>query len=182
VKGIGGFRARIVVANMTPTGTGLPDGRSNVVSGSFEVFAVSELPRLRQALVARYGIDVGVDSFAAAAAWAWENWSRLDEIDHKVAYLYRVAQSSQRSMRTWQKRTVLRFPVESGAPDSTSSVDLGMVIGALPDNQRICVLLVHAHRWTYAEVAALLNVSVEAVTNHVHRGTSRLRKLLKEEA
>ncbi len=81
----------------------------------------------------------------------------------------------------WRKRTTTTFPPETATADRTGGVDLGLVLAKLPDNQRICVLLVHAHSWPYAEVAKLLDISVDAVTNHVHRGTKRLRKLLKED-
>ncbi len=186
VKERGDFDALIVVGNLSATTSSVRRSQQThalhtVMDLSFETFAVTALPRLRQALIARYGMDVGADSFAAATAWAWENWERLQGIENKVAYLYRVAQSSQRSTRMWQKRTTTRFPNESSSPDCTASVDLGILVSALPDKQRICVLLVHAHNWTYAEVAALLNMRVDAVNNHVHRGTLRLRKLVKEE-
>jgi DNA-directed RNA polymerase specialized sigma24 family protein len=150
-------------------------------TGAVELFVLTEYPALRQALVARYGVEAGSDAAAAALAWAWENWLRLETVDNVVAYLYRVAQSSQRSNWTWRRRTTARFPTEARAGDDTAAVDLGLVVGTLPDRQRVCVLLVHAHGWSYADVALLLDISVDAVTNHVHRGTKRLRKLLQEE-
>jgi RNA polymerase sigma factor (sigma-70 family) len=48
--------------------------------------------------------------------------------------------------------------------------------------QRVAVVLVHSHGWTYAEVAEVLDVSLDAVRNHVHRGLRRLRHILKDES
>jgi DNA-directed RNA polymerase specialized sigma24 family protein len=42
------------------------------------------------------------------------------------------------------------------------------------------VLLVHGYGFTYREVVDLLHVSEAAVTNHIHRGLTRLRSLLEE--
>lgn len=147
----------------------------------FDDFVTKEIAHLRQALVARYGIDVGNDATSAAVEWAWEHWDQLRQIDRPVAYLYRVAQSSQRTTWAWRKRTTTSFPTEACAPDRTSAVDLGLVLAKLPDKQRICVLLIHAHSWPYSDVAELLGIGVDAVNNHVHRGTKRLRILLKED-
>jgi DNA-directed RNA polymerase specialized sigma24 family protein len=151
-----------------------------VARDAFETFVRTDIPRLRQALLARYGPDLGGDSLSAATAWAWENWTELSAMANRVGYLFRVAQSSQRPTWAWRRRTLLAFPAEHGVPDRTSSVDLGMAISSLSERQRVCVLLVHAHSWTYAEVAGLLAISEEAVTNHVHRGKARMRKLLEE--
>ena len=52
---------------------------------------------------------------------------------------------------------------------------LQMLAGLKPD-QRVCVLLVHAFGWTYAEVAELLGVTRSVVNHHVHRGLTHLRR------
>ncbi len=136
---------------------------------------------LRQALVAKYGIDLGLDATANALGWAWEHRDELHLFNNPIGYLYRVGQSSLRPQLAWRQRRQLNFPLErSSGSDAFAAVDLGQVVARLNEKQRICVLLVHAHGWTYREVAELLGIKSEAVTNHVHRGTARLRKLLKE--
>ncbi len=140
--------------------------------------------QLRQALVARYGVDMGADATAAALEWAWKNRNDLEALENPVGFLYRVGQSSMRPQFAWLQRRALRFPserVDRGAPDAHQAADLGDVLDRLPDLQRVCVLLVHAHSWPYGDVAVVLGISVAAVNNHVHRGTARLRLLLKEE-
>ncbi len=44
----------------------------------------------------------------------------------------------------------------------------------------MAVLLVHAHGWSYAEVADVLDIRVSAVRNHVHRGLTKLRTHLEQ--
>lgn len=148
---------------------------------AFARFVSEHELRLRQALVARYGVTVGRDATAAALAWAWENWSVAKTFSNPVGYLFRVGQSSTRAQRTWTKRTTRTFPREQSSQDGTLAVDLGQLLAALPDAQRLCVLLVHGHRWSYKEVAELLDINLSSVRNHVHRGTKRLRKTLGED-
>ncbi|WP_395154901.1 RNA polymerase sigma factor [Ilumatobacter sp.] len=51
---------------------------------------------------------------------------------------------------------------------------------SLTEPQRVSVLLVHGHRYTYDEVAQILGVSAAIVRNHVHRGLRGLRTQLRE--
>jgi DNA-directed RNA polymerase specialized sigma24 family protein len=147
----------------------------------FQEFAETAEPQLCQALVARYGVDVGHDATAAAMLFAWEHWAAICELRCPTAYLFRVGQSSTRRHWAWIKRRSILFPRETPAPSFASSVDLGDVLAMLPATQRVCVVLVHAHGWRYGEVAELLEISVDAVTNHVHRGSKRLRILLEDD-
>src|ERR1700733_16326539 len=62
----------------------------------FEAFVNEIEPRLRRALIATYGFQLGREATADALGWAWEHWDRLDRITNKVAYLYRVGQSTTR--------------------------------------------------------------------------------------
>jgi hypothetical protein len=56
---------------------------------SFTKFARNAEPRLRHALVAAYGPDVGREAAAEAIAYGWENWERLQSMDNPIGYLYR---------------------------------------------------------------------------------------------
>jgi RNA polymerase sigma factor (sigma-70 family) len=142
--------------------------------------ALAEQPKLRQALIARYGLDLGEQAVAAAMAWAWEHRDRLVGMTGLRAYLFRVAQSSMRRSWVWSKRNSAMFPPERAEVDSGSideALDLANLLRKLPQKQRTCVLLVHAHGWSYRDVAELLGVSTDAVNNHTHRGMTTLRKL-----
>ena len=58
--------------------------------------------------------------------------------------------------------------------------DLFLSLGSLSDAERVAVVMVHAHRATYQEVADLLDVPITTVNNLVHRGLNRLRAALEE--
>jgi DNA-directed RNA polymerase specialized sigma24 family protein len=147
--------------------------------------ALRERPKLRQALVARYGVDVGEQAVAAAIAWAWEHQDRLVGVTALRAYLYRVGQSSTRRSWVWASRNSAAFPPETAdntAMPIDTALDLANLLRKLPQKQRTCVLLIYAHGWPYRDVAELLDVSVDAVNNHTHRGMTTLRKLTKNAA
>ena len=136
--------------------------------------------RLRRIMTARYGVEVGGDIHAESMAWAWQNWAKLQAMENPVGYLYRVAQSSARPHHRWLRRTSFpsKFP-ERWHLDEDSS--LFNSLSSLSEAQRVSVLMVHGHQWTYAEVAEALECSVTAVTNHVHRGLATLRRQLESE-
>jgi RNA polymerase sigma factor (sigma-70 family) len=157
--------------------------RPRVVDESAEQFAefvaVDGL-RLRRIMTARYGVEAGGDIHADSVAWAWQNWAKLQAMENPVGYLYRVAQSSARPHHRWLRRTSFpsKFP-ERWHLDEDSS--LFNSLSSLSEAQRVSVLMVHGHQWTYAEVAEALGCSVSAVTNHVHRGLATLRRQLESE-
>ncbi len=66
-------------------------------------------------------------------------------------------------------------PVSSQEP---VDVDLQRALMRLKPEQRVAILLVHAHGHTYAEAAQLLGLPVTSVTNHIQRGLVRLRRLM----
>ena len=65
----------------------------------FERFAEVAAERLRTALVAAYGPDVGADAAAEALAYGWEHWPRLTAMANPAGYLFRVGQSAARRSR-----------------------------------------------------------------------------------
>ncbi len=150
-------------------------GRDRV---AFEQFVATHQARFRDAMVARYGLQQGVDATASAMAYAWEHWERIGVMDRPCAYLFRVAQSSLRPQWRWLQRHSANFPPETGVHDCPHDVDLGVALLRLSEQQRMCVLLIHGYDWSYREVAELSGMTEAAVTNHVARGRTRLRELL----
>jgi DNA-directed RNA polymerase specialized sigma24 family protein len=145
----------------------------------FDAFAQSDGLRLRQGLVARFGLDVGYDVWEDTLAWAWEHRAHVKAMANPVGYLYRVAQSASRPYVRWLNRVVLVASDEAlVANGRVVDLDLVNALGSLRRDQRVAVILVHAYGWSYMEVADLLGVSLAATTNHVHRGLRRLRSLL----
>lgn len=141
----------------------------------FEPFVTEIRTRLQRVLVARYGVQLGVDLTAEVEAWAWENFARLQAMHNPLGYLYRVAQSKARPHLRWNQRAVFPGSVPERSVLDESLVEMHDLLAGLTENQRVCVLLVHAHGWTYPEVAQALEISTAAVGNHVNRGLSRMR-------
>jgi RNA polymerase sigma factor (sigma-70 family) len=130
---------------------------------------------LRRALVAAYGIQVGNDVCADALAWAWEHQQEMNHVSHPVAYLFRVGQSSARRYHRWDRE--VRLPPELGLAEvARDGVGLDEALSALSRRQRAVVVLIHAHGWSYGEVADALGISVASVRNHAHRGMKQLRR------
>jgi DNA-directed RNA polymerase specialized sigma24 family protein len=153
---------------------------SDSLTRDFEAFVDRDGERLRRALVAHYGVDVGAELHADALARAWADWDRVGAMDNAAGYLYRYATSRSRHYRRWARAP--RFP----GPAAVSGADAGLVelllcLGRLSPPQRVAVLLVHAYGASYAEVAEVLGVPVTTVTNHVTRGVARLRKDLHDD-
>jgi DNA-directed RNA polymerase specialized sigma24 family protein len=140
----------------------------------FERFVGHHEPSLRRALTAGYGPDTGREATAAALAYAWEHFERVEAMDRPAGYLFRVGQSSLRSRRE---------PVVFPAPPEDlplSEPALVPALGRLSERQRVCVVLVHGYGWSHQEVADLLGVGVSSVRNHLARGLDHLRTDLGE--
>ena len=105
----------------------------------------------------------------------WERWDRVEPMANRAGYAYRVAQSSSRRHTRWKRGVLLPREDFAGA-HADDGRDIFLSLGALKPLQRTCVVLVHAHGWTYADVAEVLGISIAAVTNHVHRGMRQLRR------
>jgi DNA-directed RNA polymerase specialized sigma24 family protein len=153
------------------------DASAATTAASFEVFIADAQVRLRRALVARYGVQLGVEACAEATAWAWSNRDRLLTMANPVGYLYRVGQTAVRSETRFHRSPL--FPPEASDHD-VPLPDQGLheALTRLTPDQRAAVMLVHAHGYRYAEAADLLDIPVSTLKNHLHRGSRRLRKLL----
>ena len=139
--------------------------------------------RVRRGLVAEFGVEIGSDVAAEAVAWAWEHLDRLAVMTNPAGYLYRVGQLAARRHLRWQRG---RTPFPAGPTWATANVpefDEAMMsaLRMLKSGQRVAVVLVHGYGFSYREVAELLGVSEAAVTNHLHRGLTKLRTILEEE-
>src|SRR5687767_8453908 len=96
-----------------PAGTGVSPDETAGIDG-YELFCTTDAPRLRRLLVAHFGVEVGTETASDALTWAWEHWAELSEVENRVGYLYRVAQSKARRYRRWGRRPT--FPPEAGRP------------------------------------------------------------------
>ena len=141
----------------------------------FERFVRAHEGRLRVALVAAYGAADGRAAAVDALSWAWENWSRLRDMDNPVGYLYRVGQTAARRSRS---RPLPGRMAACDGDDAGLEPELIAALSDLSDQQRVAVLLVHGFGWTIRETAATLEIAPSTVQTHAERGLARLRTAL----
>lgn len=146
------------------------------VAQEFMPFADANRLRLQRALVARYGLEIGVEAAADAMAYAWEHWDRVGAMDNPLGYLWRVAQTSVRRHHRWRRPPELVPEIRDDDP-AADRTELPAALWSLKPDVRVALLLVHGYEWPYQDVAELLGVPLSTVRNHVHRGLRQLRKL-----
>lgn len=145
---------------------------------SFTSFVKETEPRLKLALVAAFGREVGVEATADALLYGWEHWGRIRGMKNPAGYLWTVGRNRARRLAS---RTPKLFT--SVRVDRLPWVEPGLApaLERLSEKQRVSVLLVHGFEWTLAEVADLLGVSISTVQKHTERAMSRLRRSLRIE-
>lgn len=146
----------------------------DTAAASYEIFVDTVGPRLRHALIARYGPEVGAEATAEALAYGWEHWNRVSKMQNPAGWLYRVGQSRSRRFR----RRPVRLPAPSVQHNPTVEPALPAGLMALPDRQRVAVLLVHAFDYTVREAADILDVSPSTVQQNADRALKKLRSRL----
>ena len=141
---------------------------------SFTDFVREAEPRLRQALCAAFGGDVGRESASEALAYGWEHWDRISAMPNPAGYLWGVGRNHARRLR----RPRLTFPVPPS--DNVPWFEPGLLaaLAALSERERVTVMLVHVLEWTFSETAELLGVSKSTVQTQAKRGMAKLRKRL----
>jgi hypothetical protein len=65
---------------------------------TYSSFVVEVEPRLRRALTATFGPDVGREAAAEALAYGWTHWERVGAMHNPAGYLYRVGRDRGRSI------------------------------------------------------------------------------------
>ncbi len=142
----------------------------------FTAFVRANQDRLRHALVAGNGWQVGREAAEEALVYGWEHWDRVQRMDNPSGYLYRVG--ARRAQAIKKQRPKLLFPpppaqhnpwIEPGLPDA---------LAALSPKQRTVVVLVHGYELSWREAAQLLGISAGSVQRHLERGLVRLRSTL----
>jgi DNA-directed RNA polymerase specialized sigma24 family protein len=138
----------------------------------FESFFERAEPRLRRALVAAYGVELGREAAEDALSYAWEHWDKVRAMRNALGYLYRVGQSSTRQRKT---------PVVFARPDGDVpwvEPKLATALTSLSERQRLAVVLVHGYGWRPVEVAEITGLRAPTVQTHAMRGLARLRAAL----
>ena len=141
---------------------------------SFTDFVERYEVKLRQALTATFGPELGREATADALAYGWEHWDRVDQTDNPAGYLYRVGYN--RALRMKPKR--MRLPSVDAGRQPWIEPGLPRAFESLPEQQRIVVMLLHGYEWSMSEVAEQLGISKSTVQTHAERGLDALRRKL----
>jgi RNA polymerase sigma-70 factor (ECF subfamily) len=142
---------------------------------AFAAFAEEAAPRLRRALVALYGVEVGREAAADALVEGWRRWDRVAGMTNPVGYLYTLGLHYGRPRAPV---TAPYFPVPPNDHMPWIEPALPAALAALPERQRQAVVLVHGYGWTLSEAADVLGVSKNTMRNHLNRGVAKLRAAL----
>lgn len=141
---------------------------------TYEEFVAGDGRRLRAALVAAYGPQVGLDAAADALAYGWEHWQRLARMANPAGYLYRVGQTAAR--RTRRPQGFMPAPPPSELPEVEPM--LVPALERLSESQRVVVVLVHGFGYPQAEVAEVLGISPSTVNATLRRALANLQALM----
>ena len=141
------------------------------------------IARLRPALIARHGPQLGIELLSEVSEYAWVQRNKLDDMTNPVGYLYRVSQSIARRHRRWAREVQLPPEIpEHDVHDHPLGADLQTALAQLRPDDRTIVVLVHSYRYRYEEVAEIIGKSPAAVRNRLHRSMVRLRRQLEQES
>ncbi len=114
--------------------------------------------------------DLVQDSFVEVAR-------RLHEIRKPGAYLRSAVVSRCRSVLR-RRRVMALHPPEPPAGLASAAGELWDVLGELPEDQRIAVVLKYYGGYRASEIARMLDVPGATVRSHLRRGLTALRKEL----
>ncbi len=151
----------------------------STASAEFEDFFRRVEPKVRTALSADFGFELGHEATAEAMRYGWEHWARVSQSDNPAGYVFRVGQRlALREKRRASRWVVLRDRRDPSAGVPWVEPKLSAALSALTSRQRISVVLVHGLGWTYPEVGELLSLAPTTVQSHAARGLSRLQRTL----
>jgi RNA polymerase sigma factor (sigma-70 family) len=114
--------------------------------------------------------DLVQDSFVEVAR-------RLDEIRKPGAYLRSAVVSRCRSVLR-RRRVIALHPPEPPAGLASDAGELWDVLGKLPEDQRIVVVLKYYGGYRASEIATIVDMPGATVRSHLRRGLTALRKEL----
>ena len=155
--------------NGTRVGTISPD------EVSYTAFVRETQDRVRHALVAGFGVEVGREAAEEALVYAWEHWEKLSRMENPAGYIFRVGHRLAQKMVKKERRTV----VLPDPPPVSNPVEiepsLPRALAALSPRQRMVVVLVDGFDFSQRETADLLGIRRTSVQKHLERGMARLR-------
>lgn len=141
---------------------------------TFTDFVTTTEERLRLALTATHGPELGREGAAEALAYGWEHWERISTMENPAGYLYRVGHNRAKRMR----RRPMVLPKVDRARDVWVEPALPEALADLSEKQRTVVALLYGMQWSMSEVAEALGITKASVQKHAERGMKRLRRRL----
>ena len=157
----------------------LEEGRSEVMTTAYEALAERErdgLMRFARGMLAD-GHEAE-DAAQEALLRLYQAWGRAEQ---PRAFLYRsIANLCIDRLRQRAKLPPppsVREQADRLETDERSAA-VRAALDELPADERAAVLLREVERLSYAEIAGTLDATVPQVTNWIHRGKNRLRRLL----
>jgi RNA polymerase sigma-70 factor (sigma-E family) len=167
----------------------LPRPRSLSPVGDFaEVYAAHQAEALRLAYLLTGERDLAEDAVADAFVKVYRRW-RTGRIDHPRAYIRRAVvnevNSRFRRLALERREAAKRRGDDRGARSADDQLadrdQVFAALQALPERQRVAVVLRYYQDLSEADTAAAMGVSVGTVKSSVSRGLVRMRELIGEE-
>ena len=123
------------------------------------------------------------DAVGEAVLLAWQSFHRLRDPSAAKGWLLRITVNCALAQRRRLGREVaLEGLEERAAPEKDGEVSyLWDAVRALPEDQRLAVLLYYYEDMPVAEIARTLGVAQGTVKSRLSRGRDRLRQMLREE-
>lgn len=123
-------------------------------------------------------VDHGADALAEAFTKAFEHWDRVESLDNREGWVYRVAVNHHRRRvpRRARERELLASvaaPEPLGA-EPTALAELVELLGGLPDRMREVVVLRYVADFTEPQVAEVLGISRGTVSSTLRDAHRRL--------
>ena len=123
------------------------------------------------------------DAVGEAVLLAWQSIPRLRDPSAAKSWLLRICVNCACGQRRKTGREVaLEGLEERAAPEKDGEVSyLWDAVRALPEDQRLAVLLYYYEDMPVAEIARTLGIAQGTVKSRLSRGRDRLRQMLQEE-
>ena len=144
-------------------------------------------PMVRSLSVACGDGEVAADSVQDAFTRAYTRWGRVSTLDDPAGWIRHVAVNRMRDhFRRAERggravaRLARREPEHTPPPADPS--ELGALLAALPDQQRIAAALFYVEDLSVSEVAAAMRLSPGAVKYHLHAARTSLRDVMERHA
>ena len=123
------------------------------------------------------------DVAAEAVARALVSWRRVGRLDHRTAWVARVAgnlaiDEVRRGRRRRNRPDPALPPARDTTEDAALRLALGAALAALSTRQREVIALRYLADFDEAEVSRVLGISVNSVKKHASRGRAALRERL----